>query len=130
MTGRKTVLVVDDEWDLQELISIVLRQEGYGVARAADGGDALKSVERSMPDLILLDMKMPGVDGWSFASEFRKKHGFHVPIVVLTASEDAKESADEIGANDWLGKPFDLDRLVSTVRRVIGPAQMDGQALA
>lgn len=125
MADQKTVLVVDDERDLLEMIAFVLWQEGYRVARATDGRDALDTVERAMPDLILLDMKMPVVDGWQFASEFHKKHGFRVPIVVLTASEDARVSAVEIGANGWLGKPFDLDLLINMVRHFIGPAWMN-----
>lgn len=122
MTDSKTVLVIDDERDLSDMIAFVLCQEGYHVARAADGRDALNTVERAMPDLILLDMKMPVVDGWRFATEFHSKYGFQVPIVVLTASEDARRSAEEIGASGWLGKPFDLDMLVGTVRRFLGPA--------
>lgn len=129
MTDRKTVLVVDDERDLLEMVCFVLRQEGYIVAKATDGLDALNSVERMMPDLILLDMKMPRVDGWQFASELRKKHGPRVPIVVVTASEDARVSAEEIGAQGWLGKPFDLDQLIDTVISVIGPARLDAQVL-
>lgn len=129
MTDPKTVLVVDDERDLLEMICIVLRQEGYCVARATNGRDALNSVERAMPDLILLDMKMPMVDGWRFASEFHTKYGYQVPIVVLTASEDARASALDIGAQGWLGKPFDLDLLINTVRRVIGPGRVDSQIL-
>ena len=120
MADPKTILVVDDERDLLELISLVLRQEGYQVKKASDGRVALEAVERSMPDLILLDMKMPVVDGWRFASEFHARHGFRVPIIVLTASEDARASAAEVGASGWLGKPFDLDLLIDTVRRFIG----------
>ncbi len=119
-TDRKTVLVVDDDRDLLSLIRFVLEQEGYQVETAAHGRDALRAVERGMPDLILLDMKMPVMDGWGFCAEFHARYGSQVPIVVLTASEDARKAAEQVGASGWVGKPFDLDDLLNTIEHLIG----------
>lgn len=115
----KTVLVVDDDKDILTLASIVLGDEGYEVQTAVDGREALESLKDHLPDLILLDMKMPVMDGWEFARNFRVEHGSATPIVVFTASVDAKKESQEIGAVGWLGKPFDLDRLVAVVDRHI-----------
>jgi len=111
--------VVDDDQDLRSLVAMVLEEEGYTVETAADGRQGLDAVNRGMPDLILLDMKMPVMDGWEFAREFRARYNFKVPIVVLTAAADAKKRAEETGAVDWIGKPFDLDTLLSVVGRDI-----------
>lgn len=115
--NSKTVLVVDDDQDLISLVAMVLESEGYGVQTAADGREALEAVERGMPDLILLDMKMPIMDGWEFAREFRTKYDLQSPIVVMTAAADARQCTEEIGAVGWIGKPFDLDMLVGAVGR-------------
>jgi len=115
----KTVLVVDDDRDLLSLVALVLEDEGYKVLTATDGRDALQMVQRSMPDLILLDMKMPVMNGWEFAERFHAEYNSNTPIVVLTAAEDAKKRAEEVGAVGWIGKPFDLDGLVRVVRQNI-----------
>ena len=105
------VLVIDDDVDILSVISIVLE------ATAVDGKEALEAVQRGMPDLILLDMKMPTMNGWEFAREFHARYDAKVPIVVLTAAEDARKRAEEVGAVGWIGKPFDLDTMVEVVRR-------------
>lgn len=115
----RTVLVVDDDQDLRSLLALVLEEEGYHVETAADGQQGLDAVNREMPDLILLDMKMPVMDGWEFAKEFRARFERQAPIVVLTAAADAKKRAEETGAVDWIGKPFDLDTLLNIVGRDI-----------
>ena len=120
VTGEtQTVLVLDDDRDLSTLVAYLLETEGYRVKTASDGRQGLEVVEQVMPGLILLDMKMPVMDGWAFAREFRARHGSRAPIVVLTAADDAKKRADEIGAAGWIGKPFDLDALVAIVGRYV-----------
>ena len=104
----RTVLVVDDDRDIVNLVALVLGFAGYQVQTAADGQEALEAVGRGMPDLILLDMKMPVMDGWEFAKEFQAKYDLRTPIVVLTAATDARKRAEEIGAAGWVGKPFEL----------------------
>ncbi len=112
--------MVDDDQDLVSLVAMVLESEGCMVQSAANGLEALEAVERGMPDLIILDMKMPIMDGWEFAREFRTRYDLQSPIVVLTAAADARRCAEEIGAAGWIGKPFDLDTLVGAVGRYIG----------
>lgn len=114
-----TVLVVDDDQDLLDLVSFVLEDAGYEVATATDGRLGLAAVAVAMPGLILLDMKMPVMNGWQFAEAFRAAYDQATPIVVLTAADDAKRRAEEIGAVGWIGKPFDLDELIAAVARHI-----------
>ena len=121
--NAKTVLVVDDDQDLLNLVALVLETDGFKVQTAADGRAGLAAVELGMPDLILLDMKMPVMNGWEFASEYHARYNGQAPIVVLTAAEDAKRRAKEVGAVGWIGKPFDLDTLVEVVRQHIRGAQ-------
>ncbi|MGE5618950.1 MAG: response regulator [Sphingomonadaceae bacterium] len=121
MAGRdKLVLVVDDDVELQGMVQTLLNGAGYRVATATDGGQALEKVEQEMPNLILLDMKMPGMDGWKFAREFRARHNRSVPIVVVTAAEDARKRAEEVGAEGHLGKPFEIDELLHLVEQSLG----------
>lgn len=113
----KTVLVVEDDWNIQSLIVLILEDEGYRVETAANGLQGLNAVERSLPDLILLDMNMPVMNGWEFAQVFHARFDSQVPIVAVTASTDARQAAEDIGAVDFIGKPFELDTLVRVVRR-------------
>lgn len=111
------VLVVDDEPDIRATVSAMLEIEGYAVAEAANGSDALRSVEEQPPDLILLDMRMPVLDGWGFAAELRRR-GHRTPIVVMTAARDAAHWAAEIAAAAFVSKPFGFDDLIGAVERV------------
>jgi CheY-like chemotaxis protein len=110
------VLVVDDEPDIRDTVSAMLEIEGYAVGQAANGADALAVVERDPPDVILLDMRMPVLDGWGFASELRRR-GHPIPVVVMTAARDASRWASEIAARAWLSKPFRYDDLIGAVER-------------
>jgi CheY-like chemotaxis protein len=112
------VLVVDDDPELRTLIELAL--DGYRVVTAADGREALDRVDEEVPGLILLDMKMPGMNGWEFAREFRQRFDRSSPIVVITAAPDARARAQEIDAEGYLGKPFDLDDLANLVARHLG----------
>jgi DNA-binding response OmpR family regulator len=115
------VLIVEDDPDLLALEEAILSDAGYRVASAADGLEALERVEREMPGLILLDMRMPRMNGWEFAREFRARHGNVCPIAVITAAENARLRAQEIQADAWLEKPFDLDDVLALVARHLGP---------
>ena len=110
------VLVVDDEADIRATVMAMLQIEGYGVAEAVNGQDALAAVERNRPDLILLDMRMPILDGWGFASELHRR-GHAIPIVVMTAARDAARWAGEIAAQSFISKPFGFDDLITAVER-------------
>ena len=123
---RSAVLVVDDEPDLLSLIRLILEDEGYRVQTAANGRQALAQATRELPGLILLDMKMPEMSGWEFAREFRARFDRAAPIIVLTAAHDARARAAEVDAEGYLGKPFELDDLVATVRRYLN-GRIDGR---
>ncbi len=114
---RRVVLVVDDEQQILDMAAFVLEDEGYSVVTASDGQEALERVGEQTPDLIVLDMRMPVLDGWDFVREYRSRFEHHAPIVVLTAAADAGKRAAEIGAVGWIEKPFDLDSFVRTVHR-------------
>jgi DNA-binding response OmpR family regulator len=111
------VLVVEDDQDLVALLEMVLSDAGHRVRTASDGRAALARVAEEMPGVILLDMRMPGMNGWEFAREFRARHGRACPIVVVTAAENAAGRAEEIGAEGWLSKPFELDDVLDAVAR-------------
>ena len=115
-----TVLVVDDDTSILDTVSSILTGEGYYVVSAATGEEALAAVARKQPALILLDMRMPVMDGWAVARALRAQ-GIKVPIVVMTAAESAKRWADEVGAEGYLAKPFGLDDLLATVERFRSP---------
>ena len=121
MTNKgKAVLVVENDPDMRELVQVMLDERGYRVLTAAEGQEALAKVQEEMPGVILLDMKMPGMNGWEFAQVFRAQHGHAAPIVVLTAARDPQEPALEIGAEGYLDKPFDIHDLIQTVERYLG----------
>jgi CheY-like chemotaxis protein len=117
MAADGGVLIVDDDEDLRGMVEMVLNLEGYRVRAAGDGAEALAEVEREMPAVILLDMRMPVMDGWTFATRFRARYGPAAPIVVLTAAADARQRAQDIGAEDFLAKPFSLPALLWIVDR-------------
>jgi CheY-like chemotaxis protein len=116
---RPAVLVVDDDPSILDMVADILRIEGYGVATAANGQEALEQVERTRPAVILLDMRMPVVDGWQFMHELRSRN-LIVPVVVMTAAEDSERWAREVGAEGYLAKPFLLDDLLRAVERYGG----------
>ena len=113
--AARRVLVVDDDASIREFLDLALQDEGYEVVHAVHGAAALELVEQRQPDVILLDMRMPVMDGWAFARAYRQKPGPHAPIIVLTAARDAAESAAQIQADDFLAKPFDLGELLERV---------------
>jgi CheY-like chemotaxis protein len=114
---RRPILVVEDDEDILHSIGFFLADEGYPVALAVNGKEALERAEERSPCLILLDMNMPVMDGWAFASAYRARPGPHTPIIVLTAAHDSQSRAAEIAADDVISKPFDLDQMLELVRR-------------
>jgi CheY-like chemotaxis protein len=117
MSGA-TVLIVDDDDDLRETLVFILERAGYRAVQAAHGREALDYLlAGGRADLILLDMNMPVMDGWALVRELRARGLGACPVVVLTAAHDAQRSAEEVGAAGFIGKPFELETLVDTVRR-------------
>jgi CheY-like chemotaxis protein len=114
--GRnRVVLVVDDDPALRQFVADALDSEGFRTVRASNGEAALAAVEVSRPDLILLDVNMPGIDGWDVLRRLRAKAGPHQPIVVMTGQYAGQEQALSSGAQGYLAKPFDLDDLIECV---------------
>ncbi len=111
------ILVVDDDASIRVTVSEFLEDEGFQVETAPNGRAALELVLRQQPTLILLDMRMPIMDGWAFADELRAR-GIIVPIVVMTAAQDARRWADEIGATAYVAKPFDFPSLLTIFDRL------------
>jgi two-component system chemotaxis response regulator CheY len=111
------ILVVDDDPSIRQTVREILDLEGYPVETAADGREALRLVERHEPSLVLLDMRMPELDGWGFAREIRER-GIELPILVMTAAENARSWAAEIGADGYVAKPFELDELLAAIERL------------
>jgi DNA-binding response OmpR family regulator len=122
VTQATRVLVVEDDESIRDLVDLVLTSAGFEVLTASDGAAALQVVGAVHPDLVLLDMRMPVMDGWEFARRYRAGPEPHAPIVVVTAARDAAQRAAEIDANGYLGKPFDMGELVALVRNLARPA--------
>jgi CheY-like chemotaxis protein len=114
------ILVVEDDPDLLALEAEILTSAGYRVSTAVDGLQALERAGADFPALVLLDMRMPRMDGWRFAAAFRERFGTACPIVVVTAAEDARARAEEVGAAGFLAKPFELDEVLGEVERHVG----------
>jgi DNA-binding response OmpR family regulator len=113
------ILVVDDQADLRHTLGYALRQEGYEVATADDGEQALESIDRVRPDLVILDVMLPRLDGFEVARRIRRES--EVPILMLTArgTELDKVVGLEIGADDYIAKPFSMRELIARVRALL-----------
>ena len=115
----KCILVVDDEERIRSLLEAYLSQEGFRVVTAANGRQALSVATRERPDLVLLDIMMPEMDGYEFIRLYSKEH--NEPIILLTArlEENDKIVGLELGADDYITKPFSLRELTARVRTVL-----------
>jgi DNA-binding response OmpR family regulator len=124
----QTILVVDDHANVRTLIKEYLTELGYRVVSAGDGAAALAAASREPIDLILLDVMMPNLDGFAFLKIYRKEHG--VPIILLTArlSEADKVLGLELGADDYVTKPFGMHELVARIRAVLRRTSTSGSA--
>jgi two-component system, chemotaxis family, chemotaxis protein CheY len=111
------ILVVEDDPTIRDLVAEALRDEGYPVETASNGAEAVEVVEHERPSLVLLDMRMPVLDGWGFARVMRER-GVRLPIVVMTAAEHAQYWCDEVGGDACLPKPFSIDALYDAVERL------------
>lgn len=125
MSAKKTtILTADDDPQLLRLVSRNLQLDGYDVLTAADGQQALELIEARSPDLVLLDVMMPRLDGFSVCQRVREFSS--VPIIILTArgNDQDKIRGLDLGADDYLTKPFSVDELLARVRAVLRRAQL------
>ncbi len=118
MTKRK-ILVADDDKNIAELLRLYLEKEGYAVVMAFDGEEAILKFGPENPDLVLLDIMMPKLDGWQVLREIRKKS--NCPIIMLTAKGETfdKVLGLELGADDYVVKPFDSKEIVARIKAVL-----------
>ena len=121
------LLVVDDEPAIRLLLQAILAQEGHEVETAADGVEGLAAVEREMPDVVLLDLAMPNMDGWHFLEELRNKGlRSRVRVIIVSATSDAESMArsEAEGVAERVAKPFDAAAIVRSVEGVLSePAE-------
>lgn len=119
MVAKQRILIVDDDENIAELISLYLTKECYETKIVYDGESALKELDSFNPNLILLDLMLPGIDGYQVCREVRKEH--NVPIIILSAKGETfdKVLGLELGADDYLIKPFETKELVARVKAVL-----------
>src|SRR5215467_6718161 len=121
------VLVVDDEPNIRELVQVALKFHGCTVTTAANGADALRQVEAATPDLIVLDVVLPDIDGFEVCRRLRAA-GNEVPVIFLTARDTSSDTVTglAIGGDDYVTKPFSVEALVARVRAVLRRAARPG----
>ncbi len=126
MPGEQlTILVADDDDNILELVELYLHKDGFAVLTARDGAEALVKVEREHPDLVILDIMMPVKDGWAVCKEIQDNHD--IPVIMLTARSEEYDRilGLELGADDYVTKPFHPRELVARVKAVLRRARKD-----
>ncbi len=121
MQQPEEILIIEDEADIREGLRHLLEECGYRTRQAANGREALSLLAgpRPLPDLILLDMKMPVMGGTEFTEEFIRGYDHLVPIVIMTAAADASEKATLVGASNYLSKPFSMTALLAVLEKTL-----------
>lgn len=133
MAGPARIAVVDDEADLAGILANRLRRAGYEVSQAGDGLAALELIGRERPDLVLLDVRMPRLDGIETLRRLRHDGATaRVPVIVMTANAEAADRARalEAGANECLAKPFETAEMLARVRDLLAATRGEGDAPA
>ena len=130
MPEKKKILIVDDEKALISLVSLHMKMSGYDVLSAANGEKALEIAKEEKPDLIILDLMLPKIDGWETCKRLRQDPEIkNVPVIMLTARAEIEDKLKgfEAGADDYVTKPFSPRELVSRVKRVLARAEAEPQ---
>jgi excisionase family DNA binding protein len=119
-TGGPLVLVVDDDPRLREYMRVNLEIEGYSVREADSAEQALEAIDDQAPDLVLLDVVMPGVDGWQLLQKLQERHG-SIPVIMFSGQVDERSAgeAEERGARGFVGKPFDPQELLTRAKALV-----------
>jgi excisionase family DNA binding protein len=114
------VLLVDDDEQVREVVRVNLEMEGYTVREAGNAEDGLAALEEDVPDVILLDVMMPQVDGWEMLRRVQERHGVgSIPVVMFSGQLEAGREAVERGAQGFVGKPFDLRALIEQTKQIV-----------
>src|SRR2546428_9052031 len=118
--GGPLVLVVDDDARLREFMRVNLEMEGYSVREASSAEEALEVIEDQAPELVLLDVVMPGVDGWQMLQRMQERHG-SIPVIMFSGQVDENAAGDarQRGASGFLGKPFDPQQLIERAKQLV-----------
>ena len=128
--SKPRVLVVDDEEHITELVAMALGYNGFDTDRVDSGRQALDAIDRQRPDLVVLDVMLPDLDGFEVARRIRSAEGAgaHVPIIFLTARDATADKVEglRIGSDDYVTKPFSIEELVERVRAVLRRSGADG----
>jgi DNA-binding response OmpR family regulator len=128
MPAQKTILVVDDKANVRQLLDDYLTQQGFRVITATNGREALYAARQEGPDVILLDIMMPEMDGLQFLEHYRREKS--VPVIILTARDEETDTVVglELGADDYVLKPFRVRELVARIRAVLRRAEPEETA--
>jgi Response regulators consisting of a CheY-like receiver domain and a winged-helix DNA-binding domain len=119
---RQKILIVDDEMDAMLALKVALEAEGYNVAEAKDGYEALDKVHSEIPDVILLDLMIPGIDGFEVCRQLKSDSMYsHIPVIMLTARGEVDDKVEgiELGADDYVTKPFNLKELKARIKMIL-----------
>jgi excisionase family DNA binding protein len=120
--GGPVILIVDDDARLREFVRVNLEMDGYSVREAASAAEGLAALEEEPPDLILLDVMMPEVDGWEMLRRVRERHGVDaIPVIMFSGKVDDRTgaAAEEHGAQAFIGKPFDPQQLIQSTKQLL-----------
>ena len=123
MNARRIVLVVEDDESIRSVITDVLEERGFRVLEAGNGAEALESVGKQRPDVMVLDLLMPVMHGWDFMETYAERTGGEpIPIVVVSVNPALPRSFNRFGVHSVIPKPFDVDDLLDSVERAVSVA--------
>lgn len=118
--AKKKILIVEDEPDLVLMLKERLKSEGYNVEAAFDGVEGIEKAKKTKPDLILVDVMMPKLDGYSMAQRLKEDDSTTgIPIIVVSIKETMKELFQKLGVNHFFTKPFDTEQLLSAIKNIL-----------
>lgn len=118
--AKKNILVAEDDKAISNALSVLLKGDGYNVVSVLEGGEIITQVKKTSPNLIVLDVSMPGVNGYEICQKLKKNKVLaRIPIIMMSASNDIPKRSIESGANDFIEKPFDVLNLLGKIKEHI-----------